>query len=61
MDSNREKTIKLVILGDKFTGKTIFSQFFLNGYENLDGKIYIETVGASYGSKLISTIMIFIV
>ena len=51
MDSNREKTIKLVILGDKFTGKTIFSQFFLNGYENLDGKIYIETVGASYGSK----------
>ena len=44
--------IKLVLIGEDNTGKTIFSEYLLNGYnENLFFKEYISTVGASYMGK----------
>ena len=58
---DKEFYIKIVLVGQDNTGKTIFCQNLLNGYdENLFLKEYISTNGGSYmGKKLIYKNKIF--
>ena len=52
MDS--EISIKLVLVGEENTGKTIFSQYLFGGYsENLLFEEYTSTVGASYMTRVL--------
>ena len=52
---DKEFYIKIVLVGQDNTGKTIFCQNLLNGYdENLFLKEYISTNGASYMGKKIN-------
>ena len=43
--------IKTALIGDKYTGKTKFSNYLKDGFENVDFDNYERTVGASYMSK----------
>ena len=43
--------IKLVFLGGINTGKTMFCNFLVKGYEHLNFGEYISTAGASYLGK----------
>ena len=45
------KPIKLVVIGDQYTGKTFFIVNLINGYDSLDFEEYRYTNGASYCSK----------
>ena len=47
---DEENTIKLVLIGDKYTGKTKFVQFLITGIESYNNN-YTPTVGASYVEK----------
>ena len=50
MDDEMER-IKLVVIGGEYTGKTLFIECLINGYNSLDFKKYQYTCGASYASK----------
>ena len=50
MDDEMER-IKLVVIGGEYTGKTLFIECLITGYNSLDFKKYQYTCGASYASK----------
>ena len=45
------KKIKLVIIGEEKTGKTLFIEYLIKGHSSLDFNNYIPSKGARYNSK----------
>ena len=45
---NNEKKVKLLLIGDTGTGKTIFVENLIKGYNNLNFDLNLPTPGASY-------------
>ena len=48
---DEKNRIKLVLIGDEKTGKTLFIQFVIDGIENCDFENYQSTIGFSYVEK----------
>ena len=57
---NNEKKVKLLLIGDTGTGKTIFVENLIKGYNNLNFDLNIPTPGASYaGFSIIYNNIVF--